>query len=209
MSDVEAAPASAPAAVAPRASACGLGTFAFAMSFFVLNLLLAGAFGTDASTNLVFGLAIFYGGVAQFIAGLLEFKAGDAFAGTAFISYAAFFLSFAAFSFNGSNGVAAYGAKAGHAMGTYFILWGFFTLILLLASLRRHLGLVVFLFLVFLAFLLLSIGAFVSNSGSTTAGAIIGIIASVVAWYNGMTEFINKDTSYFALPYGRNPHRPV
>ncbi|KAL1919160.1 uncharacterized protein VTP21DRAFT_2542 [Calcarisporiella thermophila] len=192
----------APAAATPaaRTTASGLGLCAFALSFFILNLWISGAFGGEAATHLVLGVIIFYGGVTQFVAGLFEFRAGDAFFGTAFCSYAAFFLSFAGLAMAGQNIPSGSGRFTGSASGTFFILWCFFSLILLLASLRHHFTHLFFQFLVFVAFLLLAIGAFVNSNGTLIAGAVIGMVSAVLAWWHGMAKLITRDTSYFNLP---------
>ena len=83
---------------------------------------------------IVFGLALAYGGLAQLLAGMWEFRTGNTFGAVAFTSYGAFWLSFWAFVQFFEKDVPK--ADAGHAVGLYLIAWGIFTLYMFVASLR-------------------------------------------------------------------------
>ena len=82
----------------------------------------------------MFGLALAYGGLAQLLAGMWEFRTGNTFGAVAFTSYGAFWLSFWAFVQFFAKDVPA--ADAGHAVGLYLIAWGIFTAYMFVASLR-------------------------------------------------------------------------
>ena len=101
-----------------------LGLAAFALTTFVLSMFNAGLVGAGGEP-IVFGLALAYGGLAQLLAGMWEFRTGNTFGATAFTSYGAFWLSFWAFVQFFEKDVPK--ADAGHAVGLYLIAWGIFT----------------------------------------------------------------------------------
>src|SRR3954468_9523696 len=80
----------------PIANPAPLGLAAFALTTFVLSMFNAGLLGAGGEP-IVFGLALAYGGLAQLLAGMWEFRTGNTFGATAFVSYGAFWLSFWAF----------------------------------------------------------------------------------------------------------------
>ena len=110
-----------------------LGLAGFALTTFVLSMFNAGLVN-DKGEPIVFGLALAYGGLAQLLAGMWEFKNNNAFGATAFTSFGAFWLSFWAFVQFFEKSVPA--KDAGHAVGLYLIGWGIFTTYMFVASLR-------------------------------------------------------------------------
>src|SRR3954465_7382058 len=98
-----------------------LGLAAFALTTFVLSFFNAGLVNAGGEP-VVFGLALAYGGVAQFLAGMWEFRTGNTFGAVAFSSYGAFWLSFWAYVQFYADKVPE--AQAGHAVGLYLIAWG-------------------------------------------------------------------------------------
>src|SRR5436309_3060473 len=101
-----------------------LGLAAFALTTFVLSMFNAGILEAKAEP-VVFGLALTYGGVAQLLAGMWEFRTGNTFGAVAFTSYGAFWLSFWAFVQFYEKSIPA--DLAGQAVGVYLVAWGFFT----------------------------------------------------------------------------------
>src|SRR5437016_12669008 len=131
-----------------------LGLSAFALTTFVLSSANAGLFTGD---KIVIGLALFYGGIAQLLAGMWEFRTGNTFGATAFTSYGAFWLSFAAIFIPGTGILDAI-VKAnavGPAVGLYLLGWTIFTGLMFFGTLRINMALVVVFALLFLAFLAL------------------------------------------------------
>src|ERR671930_104869 len=110
-----------------------LGLAGFAMTTFVLSMFNADLV-SRAGEPVVLGLALAYGGIAQLLAGMWEFKNGNAFGATAFTSYGAFWLSFWALNQFFAKGVPA--AHLGDAVGLYLIGWGIFTAYMWIASFR-------------------------------------------------------------------------
>src|SRR5881397_1593428 len=110
-----------------------LGLAAFAGTTFVLSLInsnLISATGIGA----VLGLALAYGGIAQLLAGMWEFRTGNTFGAVAFSSFGAFWLSFWAINQFFAKSIPA--ADVGHAVGLFLIAWGIFTFYMWIASFR-------------------------------------------------------------------------
>lgn len=180
--------------VAPTANPAPLGLCGFALTTFVLSAVNAKLLtGTDA-TNVVLGLAFFYGGLAQLLAGMWEFKTGNTFGATAFSSYGAFWISFAT--------IVYFKLIPSPAAAGWFLLgWTIFTGIMLLGTFRLNVALVLLFGLLFVTFLLLTIGAF--NDGSTSQlGGYFGIATALVAWYTAAAGLLVSVKSTFTLPVG-------
>ncbi|HEY2956982.1 MAG TPA: acetate uptake transporter [Actinomycetota bacterium] len=162
-----------------------LGLGAFALTTFVLSMFNAGLVG-KAGEPVVLGLALAYGGGAQVLAGMWEFRKGNAFGGTAFSSFGAFWLSYWAFVAFFSKGVPA------TAVGLYLIAWGVFTFYMWIASFRTTTAVMVVFLLLWITFVLLGIGAAAGNGSITKLGGWVGLVTAVAAWYAsfaGVTNF--------------------
>jgi len=183
----------APAAIANPAP---LGLAGFAMTTFVLSLWNAGVM-KGADVLIVIGLAVFYGGLAQLLAGMWEFRAGNTFGATAFTSYGAFWLFFAALFVPGFG--IAFGTKAGPsantALGFYLIAWAIFTGIMTVASLRTNAATAVVFVLLFITYVLLAIGAWgnaAAGNGITAIAGWVGILTAIAAWYTAMAGVLSS-----------------
>jgi len=194
---------------APKiANPAPLGLCGFALTTFVLSIHNAGASSVVASPNIVLGLAIFYGGIAQLLAGMWEFKTGNTFGATAFSSYGAFWLSFASVVMNDLP--AKYKTEANpfggqEAIGIYLLGWTIFTFLLFLATFRSNGGIMALFGFLTMTFLLLTLGCFFQHdqkapNGLTRAGGIFGIITALIAWYNALSGLLTPESSYFTLP---------
>ncbi len=177
-----------------------LGLSAFALTTFVLSSSNAGFFKGGA---IVLGLALFYGGLVQLLAGLQEFKAGNTFGATAFCSFGGFWLAVGVILTPAFNVISAYGGDtpAFHTAFGYFLLgWTIFTAWMFLATLRTNLALMgVFLFLA-LTFLALTIGELGGGSIWVQIGGWLGIITALIAWYAALAGVLASSKSLFALP---------
>jgi len=164
-----------------------LGLAAFALTTFFLSFVNAGLVPVSVEP-VVFGLALAYGGAAQFAAGMWEFAKGNTFAATAFTSYGAFWLSFWWLTAHLEN----YKIPAndvGTGIGLYLIAWGIFTAYMTVAASR--VSSVVFVLLT-ITFMLLSIGNLSGTHGFITIGGYVGILTALTAWYAsfaGVTTF--------------------
>jgi succinate-acetate transporter protein len=186
-----------PRAVEKIADPGPLGLAAFALTTFVLSMINAGLVGHGAEP-VVFGLALAYGGVAQLLAGMWEFKTGNTFGAVAFTSYGAFWISFWAFVQFFAKDVPA--ADAGHAVGLYLWAWGIFTTYMLVASLRTSVGLVVVFALLATTFILLGIGNSGDHANIVKAGGWVGLATALAAWYCSFAAVTNSTFGRAVLP---------
>jgi len=191
----ERAEAAAPAVADPAP----LGLSAFALTTFVLSLSNAGlAFSkSEVATLVVLGLAFFYGGLVQLIAGVQEFRRNNTFGATAFCSYGGFWIStaFILLPFLGLKNIvdlitASAGAtNAETAVGVFFLGWTIFTGLMFIATLRISGALIAVFGLLFVTFLFLTIGWMGGGSTHTTWVPIagwFGIATALVAWYTAL-----------------------
>jgi succinate-acetate transporter protein len=169
-------------------------------------------------------MGIFYGGLAQVIAGLLEYRKGNTFGTTAFTSYGLFWLSFVALNWLGTNQVARYAVwpfsypynmtpwlVSNEALAAYFFMWGLFTLMMFFGTLKRNRALqFVFASLAVLFFLLaaregLVASTFlVANSAEwnlfTQVIGVEGVICGLSAVYLAIAEVLNETYGKTVLP---------
>jgi Predicted membrane protein len=168
-----------------------LGLLAFGMTTVLLNLHNAGLFAFDW---MILSMGIFYGGLAQVIAGIMEWKKGNSFGATAFTSFGMFWLSLAGLQVLGRSG--SFPAPDEVSMAAYFCVWGLFTLVLFIGTFRLSRPLqVVFGSLAVLFFLLVAKEA----AGKTDVGATIGVIAGfegifcgLSAMYAGLSQVLRE-----------------
>ena len=170
-----------------------LGLAAFALTTFFLSFVNAG--WVPASVEpVVFGLALAYGGLGQFAAGMWEFTKGNTFGATAFTSYGAFWLSFWWLTAH----LADYKIPAGDVdkgVGLYLIAWAIFTAYMTVAATRVSGAVLAVFALLTLTFLLLGVGDLTTTTGITKLGGYVGILTALAAWYAsfaGVTAFAFK-----------------
>jgi hypothetical protein len=174
-----------------------LGLAAFALTTFVLSMFNAGL--VDASGEpIVFGLALAYGGLAQVLAGMWEFRTGNTFGATAFTSYGAFWLSFWAFVTFFADKVPE--AEAGKAVGLYLIAWGIFTSYMFVASLRTTGAIALVFILLAITFIVLGIGDAGGHESITKIGGWLGLATALAAWYASFAEVTNATFGRTVFP---------
>jgi len=176
-----------------------LGLAAFALTTFVLSMFNSNLVG-GGGEPIVFGLALMYGGIAQILAGMWEFRSGNTFGATAFTSYGAFWLSFWAYVQFYAGDVAK--ADAGHAVGLYLIAWGIFTAYMLIASLRTTRALAIVFSLLLVTFLLLGLGDAGGNADLSKLGGYLGIVTAIGAWYCSFAGVAKSTFGRSILPVG-------
>jgi len=183
-----------------------LGLFCFASTTFMLSMY---NIQTRSIThpNVVVGMAVWCGGLAQILAGMWEFPRGNVFGGTAFTSYGTFWMSYATILIPGSGIVAAYGddgkAEFASAVGIFLLTWAMFTAILCVTSLGKNWGFVSLFGLLTITFVTLACGEFGANAKATKAGGVMGVIVAFIAYYIGISEFMNaEENPPFRLPIG-------
>jgi succinate-acetate transporter protein len=163
-----------------------LGLMGFATTTLVLSAVNSGFSGVDAGGALTLALA--YGGLAQLLAGMWEFKNGNTFGAVAFSSYGAFWISFWAF-FN----IGGSAPKGSYDVAWYLLGWTIVTAILFAGTLRLNYGLVVVFGLLVITFLLLCIGAFngqAAGNGFTASGGYFGIATAIAAFYMALVGIL-------------------
>jgi len=192
----------ASAAPSRIANPAPLGLFSFASTTFILSLYNVQARGIT-TPNVVVGMAVFCGGLAQLLAGMWEFPKGNAFGATAFTSYGAFWMSYATILIPGSGVLSAYTdpTELESALGIYLIAWFMVTFLLLVASLRKSVGLVVLFACLATTFLLLAAGTFTGAAMVGKAGGVLGIITAFIAYYVGLADLLAADDVH--LPVGK------
>src|SRR4051795_5984893 len=158
-----------------------LGLAAFALTTFVLSFFNSGLMG-ESGIPIVLGLALAYGGLAQLLAGMWEFRTGNTFGATAFTSFGAFWLSFWAFEQFFAKEITDKGAL-GNSVGLYLIAWGIFTAYMWIASFRVSVAVNVVFLLLAITFIVLGIGDAGGNESITHAGGYLGIATAIAAWY--------------------------
>lgn len=160
-----------------------LGLSGFALTTFILSLINTGILSTS-HVGIVIGLAVAYGGLAQFTAGMWEFRTGNTFGATAFTSFGAFWISFAILLIG--IGITKDNAPDGTAVGWYLIGWGIFTGIMMLASLRTNLATALVFILLFATFIVLGIGNMQGNTNIIAIGGWLGLATALVAGYTAL-----------------------
>ncbi len=174
-----------------------LGLCAFALTTFVLSAANAGLLtGGKGAVTIVLGLALFYGGLAQLLAGMWEFKVGNTFGATAFSSYGAFWIAFGA-------SVQMHWIPAGsNAIGFFLLGWTIFTLIMFIATLKTNLGLILLFGFLTVTFLLLTVHAFTGTEIIGQTGGYFGLVTAFIAWYNALAGLLVATRAGFTLPIG-------
>ncbi len=157
-----------------------LGLAAFALTTFLLSLVNAGIMPKDTEPVML-GVALAFGGIAQLLAGMWEFRKGNVFGATVFSSYGAFWLSFWAYVTLYAKDIPA--EHHGVAAGWYLIGWAIFTSLMLIAALRTTVVLAVLFAVLDVTFVLLGLGALVGSAGLTVAGGALGLVTAALAWY--------------------------
>ena len=177
-----------------------LGLLGFGMTTVLLNIHNAGFYPLN---TMILGMGIFYGGIAQIIAGIMEWKKGNTFGTAAFTSYGLFWLTLVALWLLPVNGTTtAIAATSKGAAAAYFFMWGLFTFVMFIGTLRLNKALqLVFATLTILFFLLVIRDA----TGSSVVGTIAGyegIICGLSAIYAALAQVLNEVYGRVVLPLG-------
>jgi uncharacterized protein len=174
-----------------------LGLAAFALTTFVLSFFNAKIVAAGGEP-VVLGLALAYGGLAQILAGMWEFRNNNTFGATAFTSFGAFWLSLWAFDEFFAHSIPK--SAMGAALGLYLVSWGVFTTYMWVASLRTSVAVSLVFFLLAITFALLGVGNWTTTSGLIRAGGYVGIATAAVAWYASFAGVTNSTFGRTILP---------
>ena len=177
-----------------------LGLAGFGLTTLVLSVINANLVGAGA-TPVVLGMAFAFGGLAQLLAGMWEFRNGNTFGAVAFSSFGAFWISFF-FLVSFDLAKIAPATEAGAGVGLYLWAWGIFTGCLFLCTFASSRALQLLFLLLTITFILLGIG----NSGGTSsmvhAGGWFGIATALVALYIMTADIMNATYKRSVLPLG-------
>jgi len=173
-----------------------LGLMGFGMTTVLLNIHNAGFF---ALGSMILAMGIFYGGIAQIIAGILEYRKGNTFGMTAFTSYGLFWLSFVGILVIPAL-IPSVTAPGDTAMGWYLFMWSLFTFMMFIATLKKPKALQFVFGSLTILFWLLALGHFLQNPDITRIAGYEGIICGLSAIYLAMAEVINETFGKTILP---------
>ncbi len=172
-----------------------LGLLGFGMTTVLLNLHNASFFGMD---GMILAMGVFYGGVAQIIAGIMEWRKQNTFGMVAFTSYGLFWLSLVGILVFPSVGWAA--KPEASAMAAYLFMWGLFTIVMFIATLKLNRVLRIIFSLLALLFMLLALGNITGSEVIIRLAGFEGIICGFSAIYLAAAEIINEVYKKTVLP---------
>jgi succinate-acetate transporter protein len=174
-----------------------LGLLGFGMTTVLLNLHNAGFF---ALGSMILAMGIFYGGLAQIIAGIMEWKKNNTFGTTAFISYGLFWLTLVALLFLPKMGLAD--PTSAPAMAAYLFMWGLFTAVMFIGTLKASRALQFVFASLALLFFLLALGDITGSAAIKTLAGYEGIICGFSAIYTGLAQVLNEMYKKTVAPLG-------
>jgi succinate-acetate transporter protein len=175
-----------------------LGLLGFGMTTVLLNIHNAGFYPLN---TMILAMGIFYGGICQIIAGIMEWKKGNTFATAAFTSYGAFWLLLVALLLMPKNMEGTTATSEG-AMAAFFFMWGLFTLVMFIGTLKLNKALMVVFGSLALLFFLLCLR---DATGSAVIGKIAGyegIICGFSAIYAALAQVLNEVYGKVVWPIG-------
>ncbi|POY70521.1 hypothetical protein BMF94_6435 [Rhodotorula taiwanensis] len=182
-----------------------LGLMSFGTGFFLTCFLTLHARGVK-TPNVVVPVLMLYGGIAQWITGLVEMFSGNTFGATVFGSYGAFNMTYAALYLPAFGVIQAYTLADGsispelnQAIGLYLIVWMMVTIMFMFAALRTTAAVFATLTFTALTFLLLAINEFTGNDAARIVGGVFGLVASASSWWAAASALWVPDTTFGAL----------
>jgi hypothetical protein len=171
-----------------------LGLAAFAGTTFVLSIFNANLVSSKGEL-VVLGVAFAYGGLAQLLAGMWEFRTGNTFGAVAFTSFGAFWISFFfLLRLTPADGVTTNG------IAVYLYMWAIFTTYMFIASLRTTGAIALVFLLLAITFYILAIGNAGTSSGTIHLGGYFGLATAIAAWYASFAAVINSTFGRVVAP---------
>jgi uncharacterized protein len=178
-----------------------LGLFSFASTTLILSLYNIQTRDIK-HPNVVVGMALFCGGLAQLLAGMWEFPKGNTFGATAFTSYGVFWLSYATILLPGSGIIATFvdpttnvldAHQLDSALGIYLITWCMVTAYFCIVSLGKSISFIALFFFLTSTFAVLAAGALNASATATKAGGVLGVITAIIAYYIGVAGLLDEE----------------
>lgn len=176
-----------------------LGLLGFGMTTVLLNVHNA---GFVPISSMILAMGIFYGGIAQVIAGIMEWKKGNTFACTAFISYGFFWLTFVGLLVLPKIGWWDAIPESGNTLGVYLSMWGLFTLVMYVGTFRLNKALQFVFGSLTILFILLAYAEFSGNEMIGKIAGYEGIICGLSAVYAGLAQVLNEVYGKVIWPLG-------
>jgi len=174
-----------------------LGLTAFGMTTVLLNLHNAGFFELG---SMILAMGIFYGGLAQVVAGIMEWKKNNTFGTTAFLSYGFFWLTLVTLIVMPKLGLADAASK--DAMAAYLLMWGLFTAVMFVGTLRANRALQFVFCSLTILFVLLALGEATGNGTITVIAGYEGLLCGFSAIYAGLAQVLNEMYKKTVAPLG-------
>jgi succinate-acetate transporter protein len=181
--------------VVKKANPAPLGLMGFGMTTILLNLHNAGFF---ALGSMILAIGIFYGGLAQVIVGLMEWKQGNTFGMIAFTSYGMFWISLVALLILPKMNIGAETEKT--ALAAFLFMWGIFTLVMLMGTLKTNKVMIFVFASLTLLFVLLGLGNALNNPDILRIAGYEGLICGASAVYLAAAEILNEVYGRSILP---------
>jgi succinate-acetate transporter protein len=181
-----------------------LGLAGFASTTLVLSLVNAEAIPAAVLSSAVVALAFFYGGLAQLLAGMWEFKKGNTFGSTAFGTYGAFWIALASYVAFFSSGLSD--AEDAQALGWFLVMFTIVTFYLFIASLRLNVALMLVFLTLVVTYVLLDIGELAGIGAAGIAGGWVGVACACLAFYASAAFVVNftfKRTVFPVIPLSK------
>ena len=180
-----------------NANPAPLGLMGFGMTTVLLNLHNIGLFPLN---SMILSMGIFYGGIAQIIAGIMEWKKNNTFGETAFISYGFFWLSLVAMIVMSKFGWSV--APDSNAMAAYLAMWGIFTFFLFVGTLKLNKALIFVFGTLTLLFFSLALADYTGIEAITRFAGWVGIICGFSAIYTAIAQVLNALYGRTVFPLG-------
>lgn len=177
-----------------RANPAPLGLLGFGMTTVLLSLHNSGVLPLD---DVTLSMGVFVGGLAQVMAGIMEFRNGNTFGTVAFTLYGMFWLSLVTIDI----GALGYASAGDGTLGAYLLLWGILTLFLFVGTLKGRRSLMVVFATLTVTFLLLSAGHLSGVDALLTAGGVVGLICGLAAMYTAFAEVLAEQHGRELLPF--------
>ena len=170
---------------------------AFAVTTFMLSMVNA-KFINAGVEPVVFGVALMFGGLAQLIAGIIQFRTGNTFGGVLFSTFGAFWMSLFAIVQYFLKAVPA--TQVGHALGLFLYAFGLFTFMMWIASFRTNAVVVTALFTLLVTFILLGAGNYGAHTTLIHWGGYLGLLTAALAGYLACAEVCEASYGREVLP---------
>ena len=182
--------------MANPANPAPLGLLGFGMTTVLLNLHNAGFFPLTSS---ILAMGIFFGGIAQMIAGVQEWKIGNTFGATAFTSYGAFWLSLVGLIALPKMGFAP---DNGSSMAAYLAIWGIYSFFMFIGTFRLSRCLQLIFGTLVVLFALLAIEKATGNEEIAHIAGYEGLVCGALAIYGAVAQILNELYGRIVMPLG-------